>query len=163
MAPTKTSASGATKSSAPQILYVSPEANRWNPPFHEIIAAMWIPSQPRRDPVFRDPVNEFISRGKVFQAEISLFGNFWLNFFQPGILIQNLQWTSASNQDTSAVLFSLCWLFASPSEVDKFMERATAGGESEDEDVRNFHTETETSATSRKLLLVILYQFYILY
>ena len=29
--------------------------------------------------------------------------------------------------DTSAVLFSLCWLFASPSEVDKFMERATAG------------------------------------
>lgn len=34
MAPTKTSAgAGATKSSAPQILYVSPEANRC-PPFH---------------------------------------------------------------------------------------------------------------------------------
>ena len=46
------------------------------------------------------------------------------------------------------MLFSLCWLFASPSEVDKFMERATAGGESEDEDVRNFHTETYTLLSS---------------
>lgn len=101
--------------------------------------------------------------GRFSRLKFPYLGNFWLNFFQPGILIQHLQWTSASNQDTSAVLFSLCWLFASPSEVDKFMERATAGGESEDEDVRNFHTETETSATSRKLLLVILYQFYILY